>query len=216
MGRKEECFTVDRNRKMMMLNRQIAYAKRYSRFYDYLPEEPLLSEGDLERIPMISEKDLIESGREMLCCSSSGIKRTVSLFSSGTTAPPKRVFFSEKDLSATREFFRDGMHTLCEPGEKTAIFLPGIRQDGMCDLLSRGLLAYGAIPKQYGLIKDYGRASEFCNKEKPEVYVGFPVQMRALAILHPELRPGRVLISADYCALSLIKSIETSFRIAKS
>ena len=83
--------------------------------------------------------------------------------------------------------------------------MPGNAPDGLCDLLSRGLKCFNAEPKVYGIIHDYDDAANICEKNSA-VFVGIPIQMRRLALLHPELRPKRVLLSADYCAPAVINT----------
>ncbi len=192
---------MDEKRKL--LNAQIAWARERSPFYSYLPAKPLDSLEELKKLPLLSAEDLPRT----VCVSPGEIRRVVTLSTSGTTAKRKRVCFTENDLRFTVEFFRDGMHTLCGSGDAVGIFMPGASPDGLCDLLSRALRAFGAEPLAYGAIRDYDDAAGFCREERPAVLVGFPGQMRRLSLLHPELRPGRVLLSADYCAGAAIETI---------
>ena len=193
--------------KLRLLGAQIARARTNSSFYRYLPKEPPSSFAELSAIPTIDAGDIREHGREMLCLPPSGIRRLVTLRTSGSTAVPKKLAFSDADLEATADFFCRGMHTLMEAGEKCAVFMPGTSADGLCDLLSRGLLRFGAVPEVYGLITDYEDAAAFARAASPEVCVGIPSQMRRLALFAPDLRPRRVLLSADYCAASLIDTV---------
>ena len=194
--------------KLRLLNEQLRHARRGSPFYAYLPAEPLQSLEELREIPLMSEADVAGRGTELLCCPPGDVRRCVTLSTSGTTAAAKRLAFTEADLSRTVEFFRWGMHTLCLAGDAVAVFLPGRNPDGVCDLLSRGLRGFGAVPAVYGPVVDYGDAADFVRDVRPKVLVGFPAQMRRLALLHPELRPARVLLSADYCAPSAVRTME--------
>lgn len=193
--------------KWRLLNEQIAYARANSRFYASLPEAPVTSREELAALPTVTERDLRERGGEMLCCPPNRVRRMVTMFTSGTTAAPKRLAFTEADLERTVDFFRWGMHTLCETGETVGVFMPGSSPDGLCDLLSRGIRGFGGVCAVYGVIEDYDGAAAFCLREKPAVLVGIPAQMRALALTHPELRPRRVLLSADYIAASTAETI---------
>ena len=196
---------MDEKRKL--LNSQIAWARERSPFYAYLPTKPLASLRELRDIPLLSAEDLPRT----LCVSPGEVRRVVTLATSGTTAERKRLCFTENDLRGTVEFFRDGMHTLCDAGDVVGIFMPGTSPDGLCDLLSRGLEGFGAEPLVYGAVRDYDDAAAVCRRRRPAVLVGFPVQMRALSLLHPELRPRRVLLSADYCARSSVGTIARSW-----
>ena len=193
--------------KLKLLNEQIYYARKNSTFYSYLPASPLKSLNELKDIPLISDRDIIHHGQFMICCSAGQIRRIVSMTTSGTTARPKRIAFTDSDLENTVKFFHHGMNTLCTEGDTVIIFMPGNSPDGLCDLLSRGLIRFNAKPKVYSVIHDYDDAAKFCGKNSA-VFVGIPIQMRRLALLHPELKPGCALLSADYCAPAVIRTIE--------
>ena len=62
------------------------------------------------------------------------IARVVTLQTSGTTGPSKRLFFTANDLEATVDFFHHGMATMVEPGATVIIFLPGELPDSVGDL----------------------------------------------------------------------------------
>jgi phenylacetate-CoA ligase len=187
------------------INARILYARTHCRFYEYLPTAPLTDMEEFKALPFVSAEDISERGNSMICCSASKIRRMVS---SGTTGTRKRLAFSNADIEATVAFFRDGMHTLCDSGDTVAIFMPGQTPDGVGALLAEGLLRFGAQPKIYGPISDYADAAGFCQKERPAIMVGIPAQMRRLALTAPEARPKRVLLSADYVASSLRRTVE--------
>ena len=192
---------------LKQLNWQIAYAREHSSFYGYLPEK-LSSLEALKSIPPITPQDLAVNGKQMLCCSPKQVRRMVTMQTSGTTAPPKRVAFTDGDLERTVDFFCWGMQTLCGAGDLVGIFMPGSQPDGLCDLLSRGLRQFGAVPRVYGVIQDFGEAARLCRQEKPVVLVGIPSQMRRLALTAPQPSVKRVLLSADYISPAVRKTLE--------
>lgn len=189
--------------KLELLNRQITYARNNCKFYAALPAAPLETLADLKNLPFTTAQDLVLHGKDMLCCSAKEVKRMVTMQTSGTTAAPKRLAFTQTDLEQTVDFFHWGMHALCDTGDKVAIFMPGRQPDGLCDLLSRGLARFGAVPLVYGIIENYRDAADFCLREKPGVLVGIPAQIRRLALTAPDIRPQRVLLSADYISPAL-------------
>ena len=67
----------------------------------------------------------------------------MTLQTSGTTGPPKRIQFTAADQALTVDFFRYGMSVLVEPGDRVLALLPGERPDSVGDLLRRGLAAHG-------------------------------------------------------------------------
>lgn len=189
------------------LNRQIAYARENSRFYQYLPTK-VNSMEDFRRIPTIGASAITRNGKQLLCCPPNRVRRMVSMQTSGTTAAPKRLAFTEADLQRTVDFFCWGMHTLCDAGDRVGIFMPGSQPDGLCDLLSRGLRQFGAEPVVHGIITDFEAAAQRCRQKEWAVFVGIPVQMRRLALTAPDLRVKRVLLSADYISPAVKRTLE--------
>ncbi len=199
---------MDMDKTLTLLNRQIAYARANAPFYRYLPVQPLQSLDELARLPLTSARDIALHGRYMLCCSPASVRRMVTMRTSGTTGAPKRLAFTDADLEDTVGFFCRGMNLLCSAGDTVGIFMPGHNPDGLCDLLSRGIERFGGIPAVFGPIADYIAAAAFCRQRRPRVLVGVPAQMRRLALTAPDLRPARVLVSADYAAPAVIETLE--------
>lgn len=189
------------------LNRQMTYARQNSPFYAYLPPK-IDSLEEFRKIPTISAAELVHHGKGMLCRSPNYVRRMVSMQSSGTTAAPKRLAFTENDLQRTVDFFAWGMGQLCDAGEKVGIFMPGNQPDGLCDLLGRGLRQIGAEPVVYGVITDFEKAARDCRQAEWAVFVGIPSQMRRFALTAPDLRIKRVLLSADYISPAVKDTLE--------
>lgn len=100
--------------------------------------------ADLAALPLTTARDLAEQGNRMLCLSQDEVARVVTLTTSGTSGPAKRIFFTAEDLEATRVFFGVGISTLCGFGDVVLVLLPGRRPDGVADLLARSLPDIGA------------------------------------------------------------------------
>lgn len=198
---------MDLEKTLTLLNQQIAYARVHSRFYAKLPEAPLTDLRQLSALPMVTAEDVSQRGMEMLCCSPAKVRRMVTLATSGTTGPNKRLAFTAADLEQTVDFFHHGMNALCGRGAVAAIFMPGNRPDGLCQLLAEGLRRFGAIPHIYGPVSDPEAAARFCRNVNAQVMVGVPAQMRRLALTAPGLRPETVLLSADYLPPPLAETI---------
>lgn len=188
------------------LSAQAAYAVEHSRFYRQLYQGYDLSRP-LE-LPLISAADLVAAGTGMVCLSQSKIKRIVSLMTSGSTAAPKRIYFSQADLELTVDFFANGMQLLTRAGERVMICMDGTTPDGLGDLLARGLRRMGAEPLIYGYIRDAADAARYALARQPHCLVGVPRQVMAMAELCPELRPRTVLLSADNIPDSLRQQLE--------
>lgn len=198
---------MDLEKTLTLLNQQIAYARTHSRFYAALPEAPLTDLRQLSMLPTITAEDVALRGKEMLCCSPSRVRRVVTLATSGTTGPRKRLAFTAGDLERTIDFFHHGMNALCGRGSSAAIFMPGNHPDGLCQLLAEGLRRFGAVPHIYGPVVDPEDAARFCRRAGAQVVIGIPVQMRRLALACPGLRPEAALLSADYLSASLAGTV---------
>lgn len=192
-----------------MLNRQLLYARTHSRFYRARLAGcrlPLASRAALRELPFTTPADLRGQGMAFCCTPASRIHRIVTLRTSGSSGAVKRVFFTAADLERTVAFFAAGMQVMTAPGERTLIFMPAA-EDGIADLLSRGLRRFGAEPYVYGALRDYDDAARACAALRPACIVGVPAQMRRLALQAPQLAPRSLLLSADYIAESLCASI---------
>lgn len=203
---------MDMDETLSLLNAEIAWARAHSPFYAELPEKPLASLAEYAAFPFTTAQDIAERGKEMLCCSPAKVRRLVTLQTSGTTGRPKRLAFSDRDLEDTVGFFCRGMRLLCGAGDTVGVFLPGRNPDGLCDLLSRGIDRFGGVPKVFGPIADFAAAAQFCRETRPFILIGTPAQMRRLALTAPDLRPRRVLLSADYVSPAVLHTIERALQ----
>ncbi len=195
---------------LQLLNEQLAYAAAHSAYYrEVLGTSPEIgSLSELAALPTMSVETLKTQGGRLSCVSAANVARIVSLRTSGTTDAPKRLFFTGADLQRTVDFFCEGMQWMSSAGERVGIFFPGFSPDGLNDLLSRGLAAFGAIPTAYGGVEDAADMARRLMEDRPAVLVGMPWQIRALAVFAPQLRPRTVLLSADYVPEALCAFLE--------
>lgn len=125
----------------------------------------------------------------------------------GTSGARKRIFFTERDLEATVDFFHHGMDAVCAGTNRVGILMPGTNPDGLCDLLSRGIRRFGGVPLYYGPIRDADDCARWCLENRVETLVGIPSQVRRLALLHSELPVQNALLSSDYVSPALVETI---------
>ncbi len=186
---------------MTRLRECLDYARRRSRFYREryagVEIESLRGPKDLERLPFLCAEDIRLHGDAMLCVPASQVERVVSLASSGSMGPPKRLCFSEHDLAATIDFFARGMATISAPGERVLICMNGSTPDSVGDLLRRGLERIGVVACSYGEIRDVRDAAKYAKSVDPHCIVGIPGQVLSLAEAAPSLAVRNVLLSAD-------------------
>lgn len=153
-------------------------------------------------------EDLIARPADFVKVSQGEVKRIVSLRSSGSTGPAKRLYFTAGDLERTIEFFRSGMAHIARPGDRVAACIGSLSPDGLGRLLEEGLRRLGTEPLLLGAVRDYGETVSALRAFRPHTIVGLPVQVRRLCLLAPELRPRTVLLSGDYPAESLRETLE--------
>ena len=80
-------------------------------------------------------EDLARHPGDYVRVSQKEIRRIVTLRSSGSTGPAKRLFFTAGDLERTVEFFREGMGHSCRPGDRVAACIGSLSPEGLGRLL---------------------------------------------------------------------------------
>jgi phenylacetate-coenzyme A ligase PaaK-like adenylate-forming protein len=186
-----------------MLRETVGWAKSRSAFYrSRLTEE--MEEGletleDIRKLPFTTAADIERNHLDFLCVSQSEVERIVTLQTSATTGPAKRICFTREDQELTVDFFCHGMSTLAEAGDRVLILLPGGRPGGVSDLLVAGLERLGAVGIPHGLVNDPEETLQIMGLERVSVIAGAPVQVLSLA-RHGGGRaaPRAILLSADY------------------
>jgi len=170
---------------------------------------------DMAQLPFTTSDDLINHPFRFLCVSQSIIERCVTLQSSGTTGPAKRLFFTREDLEHTLDFFHHGMSTLVQPGDRVMILLPGgDRPDSVSDLLSRALASMAVQNLAPG--PDSETTTDAIVQQGITCLVGTPIQVLALArSRHGENclnnRIKSVLLTADYIPVATANAIECAW-----
>ena len=167
---------------------------------------------DLPRLPLTSEADLRNHGMKMICVSQDAVARIITIQSSGTTGPPKRLFFTAEDLERTLIFFHKGMQPLVDPGQRVAIMLPGTTPDSTGYLLALALERKRVSSDILGLVGEPEQAALRLNEIRPDVLVGFPVQILAIAQMAAALAIPlgsirSVLLCSDYIPESLCRQL---------
>ena len=199
------------------LNEAINYARNKTAFYRHhlalFPERPLSTLSDLAALPFTNSSDISEKTNTFLAVRQDDIARIVTLLTSGSTGPSKRIFFTEEDLELTVDFFHHGMSTLVKPGWRVAILLPGELPDSVGDLLKRGLERMGVQSLICGPVKDPVHVAENIKSFEARCIVGIPTQVLSIVRSEVGASIGRgviqsVLLSTDYVPRVIIKAIE--------
>ena len=170
---------------MGKLRETLLFARMNSPFYRNrlagLDVEAMDSPDSMKQVCFTTSGDLQEKASHFLCVSQSEISRIVTLQTSGTAGPPKRLFFTAAEQELTVDFFHHGMKAIASPGEKALILFPGERPGSVGDLLSRGLDRLGAFGIKHGFIVDLFPALSALQKQRIRCIAGLPHQVLALA-----------------------------------
>lgn len=161
----------------------------------------------LSNLPFTTAEDIRDAGQKMVCVSQDAINRVVTLDTSGTTGTPKRLFFTETDQELTIDFFRVGMSTFTQPGDRVLILLPGERPGSVGDLLAIGLRRLGAQVIPHGVVQNLNETAALMRELKINGIVGIPNQVLALARTAPDLRLKSVLLSTDHVPETIVKTV---------
>ena len=189
------------------LNRLLARENERGGFYSDLPER-LRSLEEISFLPFTTEEDLARKAGALMLCSQSKIQRVLSDATSGTTGAAKRVFYTEDDIENTVQLYVAGLGELIFPGSTTLICFPFSGPFGLGELISEAVNRLGARPLKTGPFLCYGEYAELIEREKPDTFVGMPVQLLGLMRYCGGGSLRRALVSGDACPQSVISGCE--------
>ena len=187
----------------------LSYAGLKSPFYRRRIPENISLMKEFRRLPFSTPEDIRKNPEEFLCVPPKDVARIITLGTSGSTGGPKRLFFTEKDLLRTADFFEIGIQYLVKPGWRMTVYMEGPGRVSVGGLLKEGLFRIHSEVRVHGLIRDVDAAAE--DGADADAFVGVPGQMHVLAMAHPELRPKSVLLSADYVPESVKSFLEETW-----
>lgn len=189
------------------LNRQLEREKMRSGFYKDLPER-MDSLEELPLLPFTTDEDLARNAAGLLLCSQSEILRVLSDATSGTTGAAKRVFYTEGDLENTVRLFAAGLGELIFPECVTMICMPFSHAYGLGELIIKAVAALGAKPLNVGVGKSFGKLADIIRREKPDTFVGMPVQLLSMLRFCGAGSLKRALVSGDSCPENVMSECE--------
>lgn len=189
------------------LNTLLAREKERGGFYRDLPEK-LDSLAQLSSLPFTTDEDLAHNAPGLLLCSQAEVQRILSDATSGTTGAAKRVFYTEGDCARTVELFEAGLGELIFPGSVTMILFPFSGPHGLGELIAEAVERLGARPLKLGAGLTYGEYAAILEIEKPDTFVGMPVQLLGLLRVCGRGSLRRALVSGDACPDAVLKGCE--------
>ena len=161
----------------------------------------------LSPLPCTFPSDLT-AWQRLLCVSGAAIERVVTLCTSGTTGPPKRIACTASDLEGSRAFFRFGMAGIIQSGERLCVLMPGgERPNGVADLLKQALapqdieVTYPSSSLVNALCEGYApnEVVDWLERFRPNVLVALTSVIATLSRFLPLGLPGcsRLLSSGE-------------------
>jgi phenylacetate-CoA ligase len=209
-----------RSYQLASLNRTLSLVQRASAHYRTSlggREIRLTALEDLADLPFTTAEDLRSAPFDFLCVGQDEVERIVTLPTSGTTGPAKRIFFSAGDQELTRDFFHRGMSTMVSAGDRVLILLPGGLPGSVGDLLRDGLERMEVEGIPHGPVTDTGHTLGVIVKERVTALVGIPVQVLQLA--RTAAADGRhrytglksVLLSTDRVPRAVVRAVEDTW-----
>lgn len=192
---------------LQKLNALLAREKERGGFYRNLPDH-LDSLSKLASLPFTTDEDLANNAPGLLLCSQAEVSRVLSDATSGTTGAAKRVFYTEGDCERTVELFTAGLGELIFPGSVTMVCFPFSGPHGLGELIAEAIGRLGARPLRLGVGLSYGEFSAVLEKEKPDTFVGMPVQLLSLLRVCGRGSLKRALVSGDACPNAVLRGCE--------
>lgn len=206
------------NYQLNKIKETIVYVKNNSKFYkEYLKNvhiDKINSFKDFENIPFTLPDHIRHNSFNFLCVPQKDIARVVTLRSSGTSGKEKRIYFTEKDLELTIEFFKYGMSCLVNKNDKVLVLLPGNTYGSIGDLLKKALSKIDIECYIQGIIVDTKYIAEFIMHKNINCIVGIPIQLLELSRTYRKIfknKIEKILLSTDYIPETLIQEITNEF-----
>ena len=190
---------------MKRFRETLRYAAEHSPFYAEalrgIDPDSVRTDEDVRRLCVTSERDLAGNENRFLCIHPGNVDRIFTVPTTGTHGDRKRIFFTAGDLAPSVEFYYHAFLTFIQPGDRLLVMMGGSAEGSVGDTIDRSLSPIGAVTRIFGQVTDLETAWNAVLEFEPDVIVGIPYQIGALAAwskTHGLPRSVRcVLLSAD-------------------
>ena len=118
------------------------------------------------------------------------------------------MFYTEQDLENTVRLYMAGLGELVFPGSVTMICFPFSGPNGLGELIAEAIRRLGAKPLKLGAGLSYGEYREALDRERPDTFVGMPVQLLSILRVCGKGSLRRALVSGDACPDSVTRGCE--------
>jgi phenylacetate-CoA ligase len=190
---------------LAQIRETVAFARGASPFYRSWTDWPdivLESLADVTQLPFTRPADLLRNAPTLGAVSQREIARIVTLGTSGTSGPPKRIYFTAEDLEATLDFFHNGMALFTRSADRVLIAFPGERPGSVGEALARAVERLGAVPIIAPPDQQIEAFVTLLRAVRPAVVFGPPVRLLAAARVSacdggPRIAIRAALVSSD-------------------
>lgn len=167
------------------LKKMVSYVSEKSVFYKNLADYDIKDLDDLSKLAFTYPDDLKRESYKLLCVSLSQIKRVFTLFTSGTTGTPKRVFFTEADLDQITDYMGAASRTVAECGGLSEGYIalqliPDGKPASQAELSSQGARKVKAVPITASPLLDSESLVQIIKKHHPDILFGSPTRVYRL------------------------------------
>jgi phenylacetate-coenzyme A ligase PaaK-like adenylate-forming protein len=173
-----------------------------------------LAAGVLAGLPFTTEDQIAAWPEGFLAVAQDEVEGVVTVPTSGSRGPSKRIFSSAEDLRSTVDFFRHGMLHLVAPGQRVALLMGGGRPGSVGALLTEALAAWPVGVLVAGLAPSPLTEAwlERLRAWRPDCLVGLPSQLIYLCRTAGPM-PGlkTVLLSGEPAPKSLRLALEAGW-----
>ncbi|TCO71825.1 DVU_1553 family AMP-dependent CoA ligase [Marinisporobacter balticus] len=200
------------------LIKTLNYAKEKSRYYRrelrHIDIDSIKSMRYFAAVPFTFPQDIIKNPRDFLCVAQKEIKRIVTMNTSGTSGDEKRIYFSEKDLKGTIDFFQHGMRCLIDQRDHVLVLLPGNAYGSIGDLLKKALRLSDIECIVHGVLTNLEEVKRCIEENNITCIVGIPMQVLYLSRMKSDVfrkHIKKVLLSTDYVPDVLVRELKDQF-----
>lgn len=170
---------------------------------------------EFQKLPFTTPMDIIDNPNDFLCVPQKSVSRIVTLKTSGTTSESgKRIFFTEKDLDLTIDFFVHGFSDMLNENDRVMIMMPGDMYGSVGDVIKKSLDKINVKGFIYGVLKDADDAERFIIENSINSIVAIPMQVLYLSEVKKDsfikyIR--KLMLSADYVPEALIERLKNKY-----
>lgn len=164
------------------LARTLAHARRAPFYRERLGPLPPGFPDSFEAfagVPTTTPAELAAAFPRFLTVSQDAVARMVTVATSGTTGPPKRMALTDADIEETLDCFRAVMAVTLNPGETVLILFPAAKPDSVGDLIGRGMKRLGANPVFGDPTGNPAKLAEALAAHRPQSLIAAPSQLSA-------------------------------------